>query len=111
MARVVPKKLGQAAVGVTASTLYTVTAPVISTFLKDVEICNTSSTTATTVTVYLVPSGGTEGTSNEFIPATILPPNGMFQWTGSVIMNTGDFIRIIAGATGCTIYASGGEYQ
>lgn len=110
MAQIVPTKLGQAAIGVTASTLYTV--PVsVTTFLKDIEICNTSTSLSTKVTVYLVPSGGTEGTGNEVVPETLLLPNTMFQWTGSVVMNTGDFIRIIATNTGCNIYASGGEYK
>lgn len=110
MSQIVPTKLGQVAIGITASTLYTTPVGTI-TFLKDLEICNTSSSASVQVTVYLVPSGGTEGTTNEFIPSTNIPPNGMFQWTGSIVMNTGDFIRIISSATGCTIYASGGQYQ
>lgn len=110
MAQIVPKKLGQSAIGTSISTLYTVPASV-TTFLKDVEICNTSSTLSTQITVYLVPSGGSEAAANELIPATLILPNGMFQWTGAIVMNTGDFIRIIATVAGSTIYASGGEYQ
>jgi len=104
---VTPVKLGQAAIGITVSTLYTVPAST-RTFLKDVDVCNTG-TASTTVTIYLVPSAGTAGTGNMIVPGVTIPPKGMFQWTGNQIMNAGDTIQIIAGATGCTINASGGE--
>ena len=104
---ITPVKLGQAAIGVTVSTLYTVPAST-RTFVKDIDIANTG-TSATTATVYLVPSAGTAGTSNMLVPGVTIPPSGMFQWTGNQIMNAGDTIQIVAGVVGCTINASGGE--
>jgi hypothetical protein len=110
MTQIVPTNLGQAAITVSVTTLYTV--PVgVTTFLKDVEICNTSSSVAIQVTVYLVPNGSTPSTSNEFVPSSNILPNGMFQWTGAIVMNAGASIQIVASSTGCNIYASGGEYK
>lgn len=105
---VTPVKLGQAAITTGVTTLYTVPAST-RTFVKDIDICNTSSSTSATVTVYLVPSAGTAGTSNMLVPTVIIPPNGMFQWSGNQILNAGDTIQIVASATGCTINAGGGE--
>lgn len=109
MAQITPKKLAQAAIGVTVSTIYTVpSSPVTITYVKDIDICNTNATT-TTATVYLVPSGGTAGTGNTLVPTVSIPPNGMFQWIGTQILNIGDTIQVIASATGTTINVSGGE--
>jgi len=105
---ITPVKMGQAAITTGVTTLYTV--PTLTrTFVKDIDICNTSSSASATVTVYLVPSGGTAGTGNTLAPGVTIPPNGMFQWSGNQIMNAGDTIQIIASATGCTINAGGGE--
>lgn len=105
---ITPVKLGQAAITAGVTTLYTVPS-LTRTFVKDIDVCNTSSTASATVTVYLVPSGGTAGTSNTLVPGVVIPPNGMFQWSGNQIMNAGDTIQILASATGCTINAGGGE--
>lgn len=105
---VTPVKLGQAAIGITTSTLYTVPAAT-RTYLKDLDICNTSSTTSQTVTVYLVPSAGTAGAANTLIPGVNIPPNGMFQWSGTQVMDTGDTIQVVSSGTTITISASGGE--
>lgn len=105
---ITPTKLGQGSIGVALTTRYTVPAST-RTLVKDITICNTSTTAATSISVYLVPSGGTAGATNILISNATIPPNGLFQWTGVAVMNAADFIQDIASATGCTINISGGE--
>ena len=104
---VTPIKLGQAAIGVTVSTLYTVPAST-RTYVKDLDIANTTASSLN-VSVFLVPSGGSAGNTNILIPGITIPPSGMFQWSGTQFLNAGDTVQVIASATGCTINASGGE--
>lgn len=107
---VTPVKLGQAAMPTTVGVLYTVPA-LTRTFVKDIDICNTTANSIN-ATVYLVPSGGTPGASNALISGiTIYPPalGGIFQWTGSQILNAGDTIQTLGSAAGLTINVSGGE--
>jgi|SRR5882672_2727107 len=104
---ILPVKLGQAAIGIAVSTIYTV--PVFTrTFVKDIDIANNNAVAAL-VTVYLVPSAGAAGTSNVLVPNVSIPANTIWQWTGSQILNAGDTIQVIASATGVTINISGGE--
>lgn len=107
---VTPVKLGQAAMPTTVGTLYTVPAST-RTFVKDIDICNTS-TSQLSATVYLVPSGGTAGTGNILIPSVPIQPasvGGMFQWSGTQVLNAGDTIQTLGSAAGLTINVSGGE--
>lgn len=109
MATITPIKIAQGAIGTTLSTFYTV--PASSTLLvKDFDICNTTAATIT-ITMYLVPSGGTAGSSNMIVPAYSLPANAMMQWAGTQVLNAGDFIQIVASAVGSTINISGGLSQ
>lgn len=109
MATISPIKIAQGGIGTTLSTLYTV--PAASTLIiKDFDICNTTALVLT-VTVYLVPSGGAAGTNNTIVPAYAIPANGMIQWAGTQVLNTGDSIQVIASATGSTINISGGISQ
>lgn len=102
-----PTKLGRGAIGATISTFYTV--PVLTrAFVKNIDICNTTSTPMT-VTLYLVESGGSAGAANTLIPGIMLPANGIYQWTGTQILNAGDTIQAIASTTGSTLNASGAE--
>lgn len=105
--RVTPTKLGQAAITAGTTTLYTVPAST-RTMLKDIDIVNTSAG-ALTVDVYLVPSGGTAGTSNALFYNYSLASKTNVQWTGTQVLNAGDTIQIVASGLGCTIIASGGE--
>lgn len=107
---ITPVKLGQSAMPIATAVLYTVPANTRA-FIKDIDICNTS-TTVLYATVYLVPSGGIAGTSNMLIPSFPINPalsGGMFQWGGSQILNAGDTIQIMGSAAGLTINASGAE--
>lgn len=109
MATITPIKIAQGAIGTTLSTLYTV--PASSTLLvKDFDICNTTAS-AIAITVYFVPSGGTAGTANMIVPSYSLPANAMMQWSGTQVLNAGDFIQVIASAVGSTINISGGLSQ
>lgn len=104
---ITPVKLGQGAITVAVSTLYTV--PTLTrTFVKDIDIANTNAV-STSVNVYLVPNAGTAGAGNIIIPNISIPANSILQWTGSQVMNVGDTIQTSASTTGTTITASGGE--
>lgn len=108
MASITPKKLGRGAIGTGAGTLlYTVPAAT-STYVKDIDVCNTTAG-ALTLTLYLVPSGGAVDTSNMFVPTISIAANSMWQWTGTQILVTGDFIQGIGSGAGLTCNISGGE--
>ena len=100
-------KLGQLVLTTTYAQLYIVPAN-IRTYVKDMDICNT---TGSPITVYvsLVISGGTPSASNALFYNTNIPAYSTVQWTGSEILNTGDTIQVKASALGCTINATGGE--
>lgn len=104
---VTPQQLCQAAITTNYVTVYTVPANT-STFVKDINICNT---TAASINIYvsLVPSAGTAGTSNALFYANVLPANTTMQWGGSQVMEAGATLQVKASAVGCTITASGGE--
>jgi len=104
---IIPVQLGQAIITTSATTLYTVPTAT-RTFLKDIDICNTSGS-AVTVNVYLVPSGSTAATSNALFYGLSIAANATYHWVGTQILNPGQYIQISASATGCTIIASGGE--
>jgi hypothetical protein len=104
---VTPAKLGQAAMLTSASILYKVPAST-RTFVKDIDIGNTSSAPIM-VYVYLVPVGGSPGPSTVLIPGISVPGNSILQWTGTQVLNANDTIQIQASGLGCTINASGGE--
>lgn len=108
MASITPKKLGQGAIATSPGTLlYTVPAGT-STYVKDIDVCNTS-TTDRTLDLHLVPNGGTVGTSNMLVPSVTISANSMWQWSGTQILVTGDFIHAIASGAGLTCNISGGE--
>jgi hypothetical protein len=102
-------QLGQAAMTTSYATIYTTpSAPATRTYIKDITIVNTGSSSVS-VYVNLVPSGGTAGTSNAIFYGNALPGNTTVQWTGSQIMSAGGTIQVKASATGCTITVTGGE--
>ena len=101
---ITPTKLGQAAIGIATSTLYTVPAST-RTFLKDIDIANTTATTIT-ITVYI---GAGATTANALLYQIPVRGNSTLQWAGNQILNAADTIQVVASATGCTISASGGE--
>ena len=104
---ITPKRLGQAAMTTSYATIYT-TPDNTRTFVKDIDIVNT---TASTVYIYvsLVPLAGTAGTANALFYNNALPAYTTLQWAGSQILEGGEFISVKASATGCTINVSGAE--
>lgn len=105
--RITPVKLGQAAITAAATTIYTTPASTRA-MVKELDICNTTAG-ALTFDVYLVPSGGTAGTSNALLYGAAINANTLFQWNGVQILNAGDTIQVKASGLGLTITASGGE--
>jgi hypothetical protein len=100
-------RLGQAAMTTSYATVYTT--PVNTrTFVKDIDIANTTSGSIG-IYVSLVISGGTASASNAIFFNTALPGNTTVQWCGTQILNAGDTIQVKASGTGCTVTISGGE--
>jgi hypothetical protein len=102
-------KLVQVAIATATTTQYT-TPGARQDVIKDYEICNTTGT-AITVSLYVVPTGNSAGTANAILLSASIPANQTFHWTGTIVMNAGDFISTAASATGLTITVSGLESQ
>jgi hypothetical protein len=118
----VAQKLAQAAIGTSISTIY-ITPANTQAYVKDIDICNTTSG-AITVYVYLVASGATAGTTgsnaNAIFYNTNIPAYSVVQWTGTQILNGGkldangistggDTIQVKASAAGLNITVSGAQ--
>ena len=104
---ITPIQLGQAAITGTIATLYT-TPTGVRTFVKDLNICNTTGG-AVTVNVHLVANGGTATTANALLYTYSIAANTTYRWTGVQIINEGGTIQIKGSTTGLTITASGAE--
>lgn len=103
------KQLGQAAITAGYTTIYTTpTTPATRTFLKTMDICNTTAG-ALGLYLHLVPSGGSAATTNAVYYNTSVAANTTLQWHSCHIMNSGDTIQIKGSGTGLTITASGAE--
>ena len=105
---ITPIKLGQAVLTTTGSLIYTTPANT-KTYLKQIDVANTTNNSRD-LDIYIVPSGGTLGTSNAIVFTLAVAAHTVFQWRGVQIMNAGDTLRAIASAaTSLTLTASGGE--
>jgi hypothetical protein len=104
---VVGTRLGQGAITTSYTAFYTVP-PNTRAYIKDFDICNTTSSTAY-VYVSFVQSGETVGTTNAILYNAMIPPYSTLQWSGTQILNAGATVQVKALATGCTITVSGGE--
>ena len=104
---ITPSQLGRGAITTGTTTFYTV-GSLNRTIVKTIDIANTNSSSIT-VTVYLVPSGGSASAANALVPGVTLTANRMFQWTGAQVIVEGDTIQAIASTTGVAINISGGE--
>ena len=102
-----PNTLGQTAATTAYTTLYTVPANT-RTYVKQIDICNTTSG-ALTVFVSLVPNGGTAGASNALYYGLSLAANALLSYSGLQILLPGATIQVKGSATGLTITASGAE--
>lgn len=99
-----PQPAGPA--GSTIGIIYTVPAAQQFT-LTDIEICNASAT-ASSFSIYLVPSGGTAGASNALFYNAPINGNTTVQWTGSTALSTGSTIQASSASGNVTIKISGG---
>ena len=102
-----PIQLGQAAITASYATIYTTPAST-STYLKDMDVCNT---TTATVTLYIsiVPSAGSASASNALFFNVTIPGGATMQWSGTQLMLAGSTLQVKGSTTGLTITASGGE--
>ena len=104
---IIPIQLGQLALTTAYQTVYTV--PLITrTFVKTMDICNTTSG-AITVYVSLVPASGTATANNSLFYNVSIPAYSTLQWTGTELMNIGGSLQAKASATGLTLTCSGAE--
>ena len=104
---IVGNQLGQAAITTSYTPVYTVP-PITRAYIKDFDLCNTTSSTAYAY-VSFVPSGGTAGTANAILYNAMIPPYSTLQWSGTQILSAGGTVQVKAAAVGCTITVSGGE--
>jgi hypothetical protein len=78
-----------------------------SAILKEVNVANVTGG-AVNFEMSLVPSGGAAGAANRLIPTVSIPANTVVTFTFYEVMNTGDFISTLAGAsTSLTVKMSG----
>lgn len=101
------KKFVQAAITASLTTIYTTPAS-SQDVLKGIDVANTTAS-AISVTLHLVPSGGSASATTQLFPTMSIQANSLLHWTGTQVMNTGDFIQAIASATGASINISGLE--
>lgn len=104
------KRLAQNAIGTGAGTQLYVTPTGMRTEVKDINIANTTSG-ALSCSLHLVPTGASATTANMLFPAVLVDPNTIIQWTGSQVLNAGDFIQGIGSAAGLTLTISGDEHR
>ncbi len=92
--------------GTSAATLYTVPGST-TTILKQIALCNTAST-ARTVSVYLVPSGGTAGVANAILYDVSVDAKSTTFVNLSAVMATSDTLQGSASiASSVTIHSFG----
>lgn len=108
MATYTHRQLAQAQPGTSAGTLYTVPAAT-STVVKQIVIANTTATAAT-VSIRLVPSGGSPGVGNSVAEAVSVAANTSQTLDLTQTLPTGAFISALQGtASAITLTISGVE--
>jgi hypothetical protein len=113
------RQMYQGQPGTTVSTLYTapanntnVTAPSSTAYIKEIIIANTTATAAT-ITLHVVPSGGTVGLGTQTIPTVTIGGNDSKILTGlNTAIPPGGTIQGLQGtASAVTVTISGTEVQ
>ena len=89
------------------ATLYT-TPTLTRTFLKSIDVCNTTAG-ALTLRIFLVVSAGTAGTANALYYDYTVAANTTLSWRGFQVLVAGTTIQVKGSGAGLTITASGGE--
>jgi hypothetical protein len=88
------KQLGQSAIPSTATTIYTVPASNTA-IVKEVILCNTN-TSAVTVSLYYVASGGSVGVANTILSEQALQEGETIQISGTTMIGAGGTIKAVA---------------
>lgn len=95
--------------GTSSATVYTVPAST-NVKLESMILCNTTSTAAT-ITMSVVPSGGTAGVTNRIMSGQPVAANSMVPFDIHAYMVTGDFIAALQGTSSAiTVTISGETY-
>lgn len=109
---VVPKPLYQGLLTGSSATLYTAptgTTPQPQyTRITEIILANTHNA-AVTVTLYVVPSGGSVGDSTTIFPTTSIPANTRWKEKCATIINTGGTLRGLAGTADKVCITVSGE--
>lgn len=111
MATVTAKRLCLNQPNTTYGTAYTAPAsPSTSTVITDIEVVNPH-TAAVSLTINIVPSGGSADATNYFYYQRSIAKNGgTLPWQGRMVMNPGDTIQVKASVAGkLVVIASGVE--
>jgi hypothetical protein len=94
----------------TETNIYTCpTAQTTSAIIKQIIVCNTSSASACTFDLSLVPSGGSAGSSNRVFSGVTIPTNETVIFDLSQVMTSGDFLSARLSTNATTITVSGIE--
>ncbi len=104
------KRLAQGAITTGGGTALYTTPTGMRTEVLDLCIANTT-TGPLTAAIHLVPTGASATTANMLFPTVTVPANTLVQWTGSQVLNAGDFVQGIGSAAGITVTISGDEYR
>lgn len=114
-----PQQLYQGQPGTTNATLFTapantanVTSPSATAYVTELVIANTTATAAT-ITLYLVPSGGTAGVGNALMESfSVAPNNTQYLSDLKTFMPAGSTLQGLQGTAGAiTVTASGAVVQ
>lgn len=104
---ITPVQLASGPVTTSDVVIYT-TPNVTRTFVKDINICNTSAS-AQTINLNIVEVTGVAGTANALLYGFSIAANSVYRWTGVQIMNAGEKISVKGSAAGLTVFISGAE--
>ncbi len=91
----------------TAATLYTCTAPVTKTIVKEISLCNTTAI-AYTFTLHVVQTGGSVEDKNAVFKSVTIQPNETKIFGLSTVLEVGDYISAFASTTSVIAIAASG---
>lgn len=72
--------------------------------VKDIVLVNTDTSGSATVSLHLVPVGDAVGAGNKFLSAHTLAHSTYMHWSGTQVLNAGDFIQAIGSAATFTTH-------
>ena len=106
---ITPVKMGRGEIAVdpTVTTFRTTPASSVD-FVKTIDIANNAAVSAT-VSVYLVPSGGSPDNTNILMPDVSIPANTIMQWSGVQILDAAGTIQAMSSVADVALHVSGGN--